>query len=215
MKYEPSLFAMTHISMSIIFLLKEFIAEHIIPDKFDRETFKLEDGGTVGIDWVDGIPDPESSHEKPLLLIAPGLGGGSHNLYSLALLWEAKKRFKVGTILFRGGEGLPLTTSKLSHAGCWTDIREILQYVDKKYVRDSKTGRRRTRVYVYGCSLGAQILGLYLGRAGKEANDLIDAAILFSTPWSTERGNKFFAENFGGWFNYAVGINLNKKLLNG
>ena len=57
---------------------------------FERETLMLEDGGTAGIDWVcnkgkkDGIPR-ESDKGKPIILIAPGLGGSAHNLYTTAL----------------------------------------------------------------------------------------------------------------------------------
>lgn len=38
---------------------------------------KLEDGGTAGLDWDGGIPDPEKMPDKPILVICPGLGGGS------------------------------------------------------------------------------------------------------------------------------------------
>ena len=124
----------------------------------------MPDGGTIGLDWDKGIPNPNENPDQPILIICPGLGGDSHNLYSLALLWKARKAgFKIATVLFRGAAGLPITTPKLSYSGSWKDVEFALGYVNKKYVRDPNTNVKRTRLYAYGVSLGAQILGMYLG----------------------------------------------------
>ena len=73
-----------------------------------------------------------------------------------------KAGFKVGTMVFRGGQGLPITSGKLSHAGSWYDCKRIIEYVHDKYLKHEKEQGWDSRMYVYGCSLGAQILGLYL-----------------------------------------------------
>jgi len=60
-----------------IYLLCELFFEKFRPTLFERELVKLEDGGTAGLDWDGGIPDPEKMPDKPILVICPGLGGGS------------------------------------------------------------------------------------------------------------------------------------------
>ena len=113
--------------------------------------------------------------------------------------WLAKKEgYKCGTILFRGAEGIPITTPKLSYSGCWTDAQFVYEHVYNNYVLDSKTGKKKTRLYGYGVSLGANILGLYLGKAGKKAGAIMDGAALFSTPWSTYKGHRVFFDSYLG-----------------
>ncbi len=78
---------------------------------------------------------------------------------------------------------MPITTPKLSYSGCWKDVEEALEYISKRYTLDPKTKKRSTRVYAFGCSLGANILGLYLAKAGEKAKSHIDGACLYATPW--------------------------------
>ena len=83
--------------------------------EFDREHVTTADDGTLGIDWtVDkdgGRPDP-IKNKRPILLLAPGLGGGASNLYTLELMAKAvSKGYKVGTLLYRGSEGVPITSA--------------------------------------------------------------------------------------------------------
>lgn len=155
-------------------MLVDELQKYWFPEKFDREMITLADGGTVGIDWaIDrdtgyGRPNTRRDNKRqPILLISPGLGGGSRNLYTLGLMWSARKSgFKVGSMLYRGAEGVPITSDKISYSGAWQDCKAIIDHVHSKYVlTESKTGRR-CRMYAYGCSLGAQILSLYLRKEG-------------------------------------------------
>lgn len=130
--------------------------------EFDREVIQAEDGGTLGIDWAYctdtglGRPKSDGSNKKPILLLAPGLGGGSRNFYTLVLLHQARKLgFKVGTVLFRGGEGMPITSDKICYAGSWEDAKTLVEYVHEKYLAKQKMAGKRARLYVYSCSLGA------------------------------------------------------------
>lgn len=56
------------------------------------------------------------------------------------------------------------------------------------------------------------MVGLYLGKAGEKAKDFLDGVALYATPWDTEKGNKYFVENMGGWYHYIFGMNLNRKI---
>ena len=156
--------------------------------------FTLEDGGTVGIDWACdkgskiGRPQRTNSKSKPILILLPGLGGASDNLYTVSLVKAARRSgFKVGTALFRGSKGLPITSDKLSYSGAWQDCKAILEYARNKYVSNEKN----ERIYAYGCSLGANILALYLIREGINANKVIDGAVLYGTPWSAAKGGAY------------------------
>ena len=51
----------------------------------------------------------------------------------------------------------------MNYAGAWDDLKFIIEHVDAKYIRDAKTGQKKTSLYAFGCSLGALILGLYAG----------------------------------------------------
>ena len=80
------------------------------PIQFERELFKFQDGGTIGIDWVDQIPI--DGLKKPVLLIVPGLTSDSDEIYVLNLLIEGKKSgYRGGVINYRGCSQVPLTVS--------------------------------------------------------------------------------------------------------
>ena len=64
--------------------------QKVYPVNYKRELLTLPDGGTIGLDWDGAIPDPETD-KKPIVVLYPGLGGDSDNLYSTALVWELKK----------------------------------------------------------------------------------------------------------------------------
>ena len=93
-----------------------------------------------------------------------------------------------------------MTSGKLSYSGSWEDAEFALEYVNNRYLVDPKTGKKRTRLYAYGVSLGAQILGLYLGKAGKKACSVVDAALMYATAWNYEHGHKYFYTNGFGLY---------------
>lgn len=193
----------------------ETLGEKLWPDRFERELLRLDDGGTIGLDWDGDIPDPKAKDKRPILVICPGLGGGSHNLYNLSLMWMARAAgYKCCTVLFRGGAGLPITTPVLSYSGSWRDAKFALEYVRKTYATDARSGKKDTRVYAYGVSLGANILGLYLTKEGKSATQVIDGAMLYASPWSIAKGSHFFYTNFFGLYQKIIGLMLNSTIKN-
>ena len=83
-------------------MIAETAHKLLYKNDFEREFLTLPDGGTIGIDWDGGIPDPKAQPEKPILILCPGLNGDSRNLYSMGLVDAARHKFKIGTVLFRG-----------------------------------------------------------------------------------------------------------------
>ena len=182
---------------------------------FDRETFKLEDGGTVGIDWAFdrdakvGRPQRTSTKSKPIIIMFPGLGGDNDNIYTTYLQRKARSSgFKVGIGIFRGSAGLPITSGKLNYSGAWQDCKAILEYVHSKYVSDEKC----ERLYAYGISLGANILALYMVKEGANASKTIDGAALYGTPWSAKKGGDYFFNHTFGLYNKVFGLHVNETI---
>jgi predicted alpha/beta-fold hydrolase len=123
----------------------------------------------MGIEWyvrADGSGRPtllEQKHTNPILLLLPGLGGGSNNLYTHSLAAEAQKQgFNCGVVLFRCAENIPITSCRLTCSSSGEDATAAIDYVFNKYVKDNTTNENRTRLYAYGTSLGGNLLGLHL-----------------------------------------------------
>ena len=47
--------------------------------------------------------------------------------------------------------------------------------------------------------MGASTLGLYMIRDSETANKLLDAAVLYGTPWDWNVGEDKFMNGYGGW----------------
>jgi predicted alpha/beta-fold hydrolase len=113
--------------------------------KYDRELFKLSDGGTIALDWhideSDGIPSAIGEEDfyhlpskRPILCLISGLSGGNDNLYVYSMVKEATLAgYKCVVINFRGAAGVPLTSRKLYWFNSWEDIKEPIDYIHRKY----------------------------------------------------------------------------------
>ena len=122
MEFDPYTFGITPILQTLIAIAMEAIDQKFYPEKFNLELVTLPDGGTLGLDWDGEIPDPEKHPDKPLLIMIPGVAGGSENIYQVAMIKHVRDRFKCATLLMRGSEGVPITSGLLTHPGSWEDI---------------------------------------------------------------------------------------------
>lgn len=89
----------------------------------------------MGVDWYidsDGVGKPAKvGKKKPILLLFPGLGGGSNNMYTHGLAKAAQLRgFKCGTVLYRCAPSVPVTSCRLTASCCWDDVRHVVDYVN-------------------------------------------------------------------------------------
>jgi len=153
----------------------------------------------------DGVGRPtEATKEttkkrKPILLLCPGIGGSIRALYMYGMLWHARtKGYKVGRIYFRTADEIPVTANKMSCFSNWEDVKTVLEHVHKKYVMNAETGKKQTRLYTFGCSMGANQLGLYLINEGKRASEIVDGACLYAAPWNCKDNNEFFVKSMFG-----------------
>merc|ERR1719228_2032714 len=127
--------------------------QNFFPPKYVRDIFMVSDGGTLGVDWNLELPSTKEEI-KPILLLLPGLSGGNTELYLTTMINAFSKDYKAGVILLRGAAGLPITSARLSGLLASDDAKEAIEWVYNKYVK-KEGGGKRTRLYVFGPSMGA------------------------------------------------------------
>ena len=121
---------------------------------FERVVLNVDNtGGTIALDW-----HTRPYYCQPILLILPGLTGGSHDAYIRYMVLYASSKLDLCCVVIhaRGCGRTKLTSSKLLCAANTDDIRTSL-----KYIR-SIVGNK-TPVFAVGYSLGAGILAKFLG----------------------------------------------------
>lgn len=136
------------------------------PLKYEREMFKLSDGGTIALDWhIDnetGAGKPiMGGRKQPILALVSGLSGGNDNLYLYSMIRAASlSGFKCVVVNFRGASGVQLTSGLIYWLNLWEDLKEPIDYIHAKYC--TVEGKKMRRIYAYGVSLGASLLTSYL-----------------------------------------------------
>ena len=142
---------------------------------FRRELFKLEDGGQVGLDWLE--PEPESA-ETPILVVIHGVNGGSRERYIQHYLVNVRKAFECRCVVMvlRGLGGVPMTNPYSYTAGSTEDIRAVVIDIHKRYPNAPLIGA--------GFSMGANIMAKYVGEEGEKC--LFRSVICVSCPFDLQ-----------------------------
>ena len=97
----------------------------------------------MGIDWFneDGLGYPTTKigkKRKPIILLCPGIGGGSKDYYAYSIAKAAfKQGFKCGIVIFRCGEDISITSARLTCSASTDDCTAAINFVYNKYVFDS------------------------------------------------------------------------------
>ncbi|XP_057967472.1 embryogenesis-associated protein EMB8-like [Malania oleifera] len=127
-----------------------------VPDvRFRRECLRAKDDGAVALDWVSG-DDRRLPADSPVLILLPGLTGGSGDAYVRHMLIRAKSNgWRVVVFNSRGCADSPVTTPKFYSGSFTEDIRQVVAHVGTRYPK--------ANLYAVGWSLGANILVRYLG----------------------------------------------------
>ena len=100
----------------------------------------------------------------------------------------------------------------MNYSGAWQDCKAAIEYVHAKYIVTEKKKGNDIRMYAYGCSLGAQLLGLYLRKEGEKATKYLDGCGLYGTPWSIVKGEYHFYERAYGIYQRVIGTKLNEAI---
>lgn len=167
-------------------LLQSIMNGVIVPHvNFQREYLKLQDGGTIALDWADPFRKVENANGSskyvevpadettPTIFVIHGLTGGSNTGYIRGLVTRAQKRgFRVVVFQHRG-VNQPLSTPLPYHGGLLDDISFAIDHVKAKYPN--------AKLLAVGNSLGGNQLLRYLAQTGEDCP--FESAVALGSPW--------------------------------
>ncbi|KAL8133250.1 hypothetical protein AgCh_008633 [Apium graveolens] len=159
---------------------------------YKRELFHASDGGTIALDWlmsssVLGSPSDESNvipknTTTPIVVVVPGLTSDSSAAYVKLFAFKmAKYGWDVLVTNHRGMGGVSFTSDRIYNAGWTMDIRDINNHLREEYPD--------APLYLVGLSIGANIVGKYLGEDGDQVP--VAGAAVICSPWDLLIGSRF------------------------
>ncbi|XP_020292817.1 phospholipase ABHD3 isoform X2 [Pseudomyrmex gracilis] len=170
--------------------------------EYRREILTLSDGGEVALDWAE----KDCSATSPIVIILPGLTGGSQAEYIKCLVSAARK-IGMRCVIFnnRGLGGIKLKTPRTYCASNCDDLTEVIEHVRKLH--------SHIPLGATGISLGGLILGNYLAQQGPTAKTKLKACLIISVPWNVFAATKSTEENyFNLMLNKHLASNLRRKI---
>ncbi|GMY30634.1 embryogenesis-associated protein EMB8-like [Fagus crenata] len=172
-----------------------------LPDvRLRRECLRTKDNGSVSLDWVSG-DDRHLPSDSPLLILLPGLTGGSGDTYVRHMLVRARnKGWRVVVFNSRGCGYSPVTTPQFYSASFIGDMREVVAHVAARYPR--------ANLYAAGWSLGANILVRYLGQESHSCP--LSGAVSMCNPFNLVIADEDFRKGFNIVYDKALASSLCK-----
>ncbi|KAG4172779.1 hypothetical protein ERO13_A11G018800v2 [Gossypium hirsutum] len=166
-----------------------------IPDvRLRRECLRTQDGGTVALDWVAG-DQYQLPPDSPILILMPGLTGGSENSYPRHMLTKARsKGWRVVVFNSRGCGNSPVTTPQFYSASFVGDMREVVEHVSGIYPE--------ANLYAAAWSLGANILVRYLGDESHACP--LSGAVSLCNPFNLVYAFEEFTKGFNRVYDKAL-----------
>ncbi|XP_052210384.1 embryogenesis-associated protein EMB8 isoform X2 [Diospyros lotus] len=166
-----------------------------LPDvRLRRECLRTKDGGAVALDWVSG-DDRRLPSDSPLLILLPGLTGGSDDTYVRHMLVRARNNgWRVVVFNSRGCGDSPVTTSQFYSASFIEDLCEVVAHVATRYPD--------ANLYAVGWSLGANILVRYLGE--ESHNCPLSGAVSLCNPFNLVIADEDFRKGFNIVYDKAL-----------
>ncbi|EIE22712.1 AB-hydrolase YheT [Coccomyxa subellipsoidea C-169] len=170
-------------------------------DPYARRILRLPDGGSVALDFEDFEHVQDLPQDAPVVILLPGLTGGSHDSY-VKYMVRACRRKGLRAIVFnsRGTSDGPVTTPQFYSASFTGDMRAVVKEVQSLFPDSA--------LLAAGWSLGANILVRYLGEEGPKTP--ISAAISMCNPFNLVMCD----DNFHVGFNRIYDRNLAASLCN-
>jgi hypothetical protein len=143
---------------------------------YDRELVHMPDGGVVALDSEDLPASDQLPADAPVLILLPGLTGGSEDSYVQHAVVHARQA-GIRAVVFnsRGTSASPVTTAQFYSASYTGDLRCVISHVASQLPPG-------VPVFAAGWSLGANILTKYLGEEG--ADTPIKAAVTMCNPFN-------------------------------
>lgn len=172
-----------------------------LPDvRLRRECLRTSDDGAVALDWVSG-DDRNLPSESPVLILLPGLTGGSDDTYVRHMLLQARsKGWRVVVFNSRGCGNSPVTTAQFYSASFLGDISAVVEHVGSRYPR--------ANLYAVGWSLGANILVRYVGQESFSCP--LAGAVSLCNPFNLIIADEDFRKGFNIIYDKALANSLCK-----
>jgi predicted alpha/beta-fold hydrolase len=148
---------------------------------FRRERVDAPDGDFWDLDWEEPPAAPADALQPspPTVVLFHGLEGGSGSHYARVLMAHLATLGWRGVIPhFRGCSGEPNRHPRAYHSGDHEEIGAMLEAVRARMGARADSGP----LFAVGVSLGGSALVNWLGRAGRAAASVVDAAAAVSTP---------------------------------
>ncbi|ERN10725.1 embryogenesis-associated protein EMB8 [Amborella trichopoda] len=172
---------------------------HIV---YRRECLRTSDGGSIALDWPAGDRD-KLPLDAPLLILLPGLTGGSEDTYVRHMLLRARKKgWRVVVFNSRGCADSPVTSPKFYSASFTEDLRQVVEHVGTCYPKSN--------IYAVGWSLGANILVRYLGQEAHYCP--LSGAVSLCNPFNLVMADEDFHKGFNVIYDKALAKALCKIL---
>lgn len=182
------------------FLLRGEHVETIVPNlsrrrfrvDYRRERVELEDGDFIDLDFAKNV---SSESSDTCVLALHGLEGSSDAPYVKSLAKALKGLpWDLVAMNMRGCSGEDNRSVRFYHSGETGDLREALRFLDGKY----------RRVFLFGFSLGGNVVLKYLGESPAEVSSLVSGAVAISAPVDLEgsalkigeKGNRVYMRRF-------------------
>ncbi|KAJ8768429.1 hypothetical protein K2173_021582 [Erythroxylum novogranatense] len=164
--------------------------------RYKRECLRTKDDGSVALDWASGDHGSLPA-DSPLVILLPGLTGGSEDSYVRHMLVRARsKGWRVVVFNSRGCGNSPVTTPQVNpivHLPSG-DMREVVAHVATRYPN--------ANLYAVGWSLGANILVNYLGQDSQTCP--LIGAVSLCNPFNLVVADEDFCKGFNIIYDKAL-----------
>ncbi|GAA6060967.1 hypothetical protein JCM10212_006549 [Sporobolomyces blumeae] len=205
--YTPTAWLSSGHLATIFCTINKFAYDQI---HYTREFIRVPDGGTIAVDFAPQITPDEPIDARPILVIAHGLTGGSHESYVRNILSRVTRPKAEGGLGWRGAvvnsrgcANTPVTSPHLYNGGVTNDLRSALAFISH-FAPDAP-------LYGIGFSLGANQICKYAGEEGEDSP--LKGVISLGAPFDFVKGNVALSSS---WlrriYSKAMGANL-KRLL--
>ncbi|AAS50967.1 ABR194Cp [Eremothecium gossypii ATCC 10895] len=194
--------------------MREWDDLYAAPEGYNKEKFDADAAKTHPENWPRLQPNTRFLDEeelakipkdtRPLIVVAHGLAGGSHENIIRALVTEllsvGNGQFNVVVLNSRGCARSKIANKKLFSAFHTMDIRE---FINREHARQPER-----KIYGLGFSFGSVIFGNYLGEEGDKSP--LSGAVCCAGPWDMFASSKMLNDDF--WISRLFGKNLVKHL---
>ncbi|KAJ7945099.1 embryogenesis-associated protein EMB8 [Quillaja saponaria] len=172
-----------------------------VPDvRYRRECIRTKDNGAVALDWVS-CNDPILAADSPIVILLPGLTGGSEDSYVRHMSLRARSNaWRVVVFNSRGCGDSPVTTPQFYSASFLGDMFEVVSHVTNRYPK--------ANLYAVGWSLGANILVRYLGQESNACP--LSGAVSLCNPFNLVIADEDFRKGFNNVYDKALTRGLRK-----